>query len=95
MRTILKEHNIFLLLRGLFSSVVALFLCRLFLPPEREKAIHESLQSRSFRSCRNWSIISLNNRKTFENLGSFLLGYCREQYISSSRTEGTSVLEIL
>lgn len=33
----------------------------------KEKASEESLQSRSFRSCRNWSIISLNNRKTFEN----------------------------
>jgi len=30
MRTVLKEHNIFLVLRGLFSSVVALFLGRLF-----------------------------------------------------------------
>ena len=30
MLTFLREHNIFLLLRGLFSPVVALFLCRLF-----------------------------------------------------------------
>lgn len=30
MLTVLKEHNISLVLRGFFSSVVALFLCRLF-----------------------------------------------------------------